>query len=451
DKDGPSITLSATPSTPTNGAVTVTATIVDTATGIAEQKWASGNQDTAYFAANGTVLDKDTFIVTKNGTYTVYAKDQLGNETVQTIDVTTISNIPPSPNYPVPSPTYPVTGVSLNQSTVKLQEKGAPATLLATITPSYATLQQVTWSSSDEKVATVDQNGVVTPHAAGEAVITVKTIDGNFTAESKVTVQAVQAVTVTALELKDTSLLLKPGKSTRIKVYAVYSDGTKAEISRNKGTAYKTDSSLVTVGKGLIRTGKKEGEARVSIQFEGMTAELLVVVNKKQLEGIELPADSVTLEQGEEEQLHASARWSNKELDDVTDTALWFSSDDKIVSVEQGKIKAVEPGTATITVVYGDKKAAIEVEITEAKKIRRLTASKSSVSLKEGNRQKITLTAIFTDNTKSTVTEKAEWQSDDEEIAKVEAGVIKAVAPGTTTVTATYRGKVYKIKVNVKK
>ena len=83
--------------------------------------------------------------------------------------------------------TIAVTGVTLDQKTLSF-ETGGTATLTATIAPEGATNQDVTWSSSNEEVATVDKDGKVTAVAAGEATITVTTKDGEFTASCKVTV-----------------------------------------------------------------------------------------------------------------------------------------------------------------------------------------------------------------------------------------------------------------------
>ena len=65
--------------------------------------------------------------------------------------------------------------------------EGLPVTLVATVAPADATNKEVTWSSSDETVATV-ANGVVTTLKPGTATITVKTVDGGFTATCVITV-----------------------------------------------------------------------------------------------------------------------------------------------------------------------------------------------------------------------------------------------------------------------
>ena len=67
--------------------------------------------------------------------------------------------------------TVPVTGVKLNKETLELFTDGSE-TLTATVEPGNATNKNVTWSSSDETIATVDNNGTVTAVGAGEATIT---------------------------------------------------------------------------------------------------------------------------------------------------------------------------------------------------------------------------------------------------------------------------------------
>ena len=80
-----------------------------------------------------------------------------------------------------------VTGVSLNESEI-VMEVGDGAKLWETVTPSTAANKKVTWSSDKPEVADVDDNGNVEAKAVGEAIITVKTVDGGFEATCKVTV-----------------------------------------------------------------------------------------------------------------------------------------------------------------------------------------------------------------------------------------------------------------------
>lgn len=81
-----------------------------------------------------------------------------------------------------------VTGVTLNKSTMSIVYGNTDNSLEATVTPSNATNKALSWSSSNESVATVDESGEVTAHAVGTTTITVTTEDQGKTARCEVTV-----------------------------------------------------------------------------------------------------------------------------------------------------------------------------------------------------------------------------------------------------------------------
>ena len=93
-------------------------------------------------------------------------------------------------NVIVSARNYPVTGVILNKSSLELTEEDV-FTLEATVLPANATNKNVTWSSSNTVVATVS-NGIVTARTAGTTTVTVKTLDGSFTAKCAVVVKEKQ-------------------------------------------------------------------------------------------------------------------------------------------------------------------------------------------------------------------------------------------------------------------
>ncbi|MGE7916524.1 hypothetical protein [Lysinibacillus xylanilyticus] len=93
EKTLPAIGLTSSPQAFTNKDVTVNVTISH-AHEISIIKWAKGNQETSYFDNNGTTII-DSFTVSTNDTYTVYAKDSVGNAVVETITISNIDKSPP--------------------------------------------------------------------------------------------------------------------------------------------------------------------------------------------------------------------------------------------------------------------------------------------------------------------------------------------------------------------
>ncbi len=144
-----------------------------------------------------------------------------------------------------------VTGVSLDKSELSLSE-GGKYTLTATITPSDATNQNVTWSSDNTAVATVSDSGVVTAVAEGTANITVTTEDGGFAATCAVTVEADKTATVSTVSFSPSNFTggsLGSGSTTTATVGAV-------TISTDKG--YIASEEQVRVYSGGIITISSE-------------------------------------------------------------------------------------------------------------------------------------------------------------------------------------------------
>ena len=85
--------------------------------------------------------------------------------------------------------TIAVIGITLNKTVLEL-DVGATEKPVATVIPENATNKKVTWSSSNEVIAIVNEDGTITAKAVGEVVITVKTDDGSHTASCTVKVKA---------------------------------------------------------------------------------------------------------------------------------------------------------------------------------------------------------------------------------------------------------------------
>ncbi|MPN49328.1 hypothetical protein SDC9_196946 [bioreactor metagenome] len=132
----------------------------------------------------------------------------------------------------------PVTGVTLDKTEAALKV-GETATLAATIAPANATNKNVSWSSSDEAIATV-KDGVVTAVAAGKATITVITEDGQKTAECVVTVTKKDDPKPTT----PTTPTVKPGDNGQAGSNNGTTTETTAKTAANNGT--NPNTSLTT-------------------------------------------------------------------------------------------------------------------------------------------------------------------------------------------------------------
>jgi len=175
--------------------------------------------------------------------------------------------------------TEPVTNVELNVNTGTL-DIGQTLTLTATVTPSTASNQGVTWSSSDTNVATVE-NGVVTAVGAGSATITATANDGSgYNATCAITVNP---RLVSSITLNETTKTLNVGETLTLSATVAPNDATNKNV-----TWSSSDSSVAEVAQDGKVTAKGAGTATITATAadgSGKTGTCSVTVNAPVVSG----------------------------------------------------------------------------------------------------------------------------------------------------------------------
>ncbi len=199
--------------------------------------WTSSNSSVATVASDGTVTAK----AAGSATITCTTSDGAKKATC---------------SVSVKAATVSVSSVSLDRTSMGLVV-GSTGTLKATINPSNATNQGVTWSSNNTSVATVSSSGVVTAKAVGSATITVRTDDGGKTATCTVTVSNA-TVAVTGVSVSPTSLSLTAGETYRLTPTVSPSNATNTGV-----TWTSSNTSIATVASDGTVSAKAAGSATI--------------------------------------------------------------------------------------------------------------------------------------------------------------------------------------------
>lgn len=319
----------------------------------------------------------------------------------------------------------PVTSLVISNETISVR-KGREFWLNATALPENAMNKGISWSSNDETIAQVDQNGKVTTLEAGSCVITATSQDSGVTARCTLTV--LQPITGISLNIHEKTIL-KGDKFVLIPTIA-------PSDADNKNVKWTTsDSSVANVDGNGIVTGLKGGVAIIICTTEerGMVASCSVEVQEF-VSNVNIEQDNMKLNLGENRQLSVSVS-----AESATNRSIaWSSSNSGIVSVDdKGRITANGVGRATIYASSKDGSGIqdnIEVEV--IKPVKSITVSPSSVSVWEGNSTKVSVAISPSDSTYRDI----EWSSSDESIAIVDysgeitgmkAGVCKVYAKST--------------------
>ncbi len=144
---------------------------------------------------------------------------------------------------------------------------------------------------------------------------------------------------------------------------------------------------------------------------------------------VSLNATSLTLKEGDTHTLTATVSPGN-----ATDkTVTWKSSDEGVVTVSGGRLKAVQAGSATITAQAGGKSATCSVTVEKPfVAVTSVTLDRTTLELTEGDEATLTATVKPDDATDKTVT----WSSSNTSVATVKDGKVTAVKAGTATITA---------------
>ena len=311
-----------------------------------------------------------------------------------------------------------VTGVSIDQSTVEMMI-GEKKQLSAAITPADATDQNITWSSTRQSVATVNDHGLVTAIAEGRT--TIKARVGGKTSACIVTVSK-EFVDVTSITLDKTSLSLVKGESETLVATVNPADATHKKVSWTS-----SDTNVATIDSEGKVSAIASGSATITAQVDNIKATCDVLVTVP-IESITLNKSELTLYKGESETLVATIVPTDATENNIT----WGTLNSHIAAVDSnGKVTAIGGGKTTITAKAGSKVTSCIVTVIAP--VESITLNRTNITLGEGESVTLKATVIPKDATDDTVT----WYSSDESIATVDQnGTVNAIKQGAATIVA---------------
>lgn len=311
--------------------------------------------------------------------------------------------------------------ITLSDTQVTLPQSTGFYQLYATCKPAIPENQKLTWTSSDKKVVTVDENGKVTLVKPGTAVVTVITENGLFASCTFTVTQGVSSIA-----LDETELTLYVGEGHRI-TYLI--NPTSASNTVLKWIT--SDSKVATVDATGYVTAKNVGNAVIMAQSTdgtGVTVMCKVTVLRT-AKSVKLDVTTLTMNVGEVYQLETTLTPA-----DATDSLTYESSNTKVATVgKKGKITAKSAGVSVV-MVKTESGLSSYCTVTVIQQVTGIKLDSSDATIYVGDELQLEATI----EPKSASDTDVVWTSSKTKVASVDKrGIVKGLSAGTTLVKCT--------------
>ncbi len=382
-----------------NGTITLSPTFVPAYASNKTVSWSSSNTGVATVSSKGVVSGKKagTAVITCTGAGGVKA----------TCNVHVVN---------------PATGITLSEKTLTLAA-GSTQKLSAKVTPDNATDKTVSWSSSDDKVATVSASGEVTAVAGGKCTITATTNSGGKVASCSVTVTQ----GVTGIRFENAKITMYETEAITLSPIITPATATDTSV-----TWASTNSQIASVSAGGIVTARAAGTAIITATTKdgGYSDSVTITVTKMvAVTGIYIADNNISMLAGNTYAISAQIFPSNASNKNI----IWESSDTSVAAVfNGGEVSANGPGTCTITATTVDGGYSYRCTVKVTQGVTGIKLSKTKLNVPVSSSKTLTASVVPANATNK----KFSWHCADTSIATVSnKGIVTGKKPGTTTVT----------------
>lgn len=293
--------------------------------------------EVTWFSSDVTIASVEDGVITghNEGNVTIYAT---ADEVVSNMCEVVVESV---------VPIIPVESISLQETEISLNT-GDTYTLIPTILPENATDKSVSWISSNEAIATV-QDGLVNALMDGNVTITVTTFDGGFEASCEVIISE-PIIQVESVSINESSIdLVEGAEPIQLSVTILPNDATDKSVvwaSSNEEVAIVDENGLLTIiGVGTTDITASSGDIVSEPCIINVSQAII------QVESVTLNESTLNLEVGGE-QVTLTAEVLPENATDKT--VSWTSSDENVVTVNDGVITIIGEGNAEITASAGD-------------------------------------------------------------------------------------------------
>ncbi|MEA1892082.1 MAG: Ig-like domain-containing protein [Campylobacterota bacterium] len=313
---------------------------------------------------------------------------------------------------------------------------------------------QATWSVEDKTIAT-NENNIVKTHKVGDTkvVATLGSLDakGILHVEDKI---------ISSIDIYPASSSLHIGTTQEYRVFARYDDSSIQNITMdvewilendsNIISKYEQDTKMRSTSSNVIEDilfpfataiGDNVGEDTLIATFNNHSANASVEVIHSSATSLVVTPISEDVYEGTTTEFKATLYYEDGSAEDVSDTAIWSSSDERVAVLTGAQATALSVGTTYISASYSTLEDSTDFNVHQ-KPISEMKILPVDKTVDLGISLQYRALIYFSDATFQDVTDDAYWSSSDENIATIsnaqDIAMAKTHSTGTTTISASY-------------
>ena len=407
------------------------------------------------FTATGTYTDNTTQNLTSTVTW-ASSKDSIATITNATglgsavdtgdVTVTAISGtVTGSTSFTVTAATLVSISVTpSNPVNAKGTTQQFTATGLYTDGSNQNLSTSVTWSSSDNTIAGMNNVGLCTTLSKGTATITASM--GGLDGTANITVTD---ATLVSINLSPANTSGAKGTTRQFSATGIYTDSSTQDLT-TQVTWFSSNTSAVTIstadGTRGLANAFNIGSTTITATSGSVSGNTNFSVTTATLESISVSPTNPSSAKGTTESFTATGIYTDSHTQDLTTQVTWSSSNTSVATISsavgsEGLATAEDKGTVTITATSGTVSGNATFTVTDATLVS-ISVNPTNPSIAKGTAQTFTATGTYTDSHTQDLTTQVTWSSSNTSAATISSasgseGIASSVNNGTATITAT--------------
>ena len=380
----------------------------------AQVSWTSSTIANATVSASGLV----TGVAAGSATITATLNSVSGSTSV-TVNAPTITAISVTPD----DLTVPI-GVSQQYTASAIYSDGSIQDLVS----------GATWGSSNPAVASIDSNGLANTLSGGTTTITVTV--GAFTDSSTITVVPASLLSIT---VTPATVSMAAGTQQQFSATGIFSDGSTQVMT--SGTWSSSTASVITVDANGLGQAVAAGSSTITVTCGSVSGTASVTVTGATLISLTIAPLNSAMPVGATKQFTATGTFSDNSTQDMTDTALWSSTDASVATIDNaGLVSSVVYGTTTITASVWAISASTPLTVSAVDLVS-ITILPANPSVETHTSVKFTAIGNYSDGSTAPLS-NVSWRSSKNNLANMHggSGILRAKKAGKLTVTASASG-----------